>query len=234
MVPPRPKFVTYFRVSTEKQGRSGLGLAAQQDEVRRYLFQFGGMELASFVEVESGKLADRPKLTAALQRCRQTRATLLVAKIDRLSRNVAFLFNLRDSGVKFQALDIADANTLNLGVMIVMAQHERELISKRTRDALAARRAKGLPMGTPRDLSAYQKQASKLGCFASRAKAQQRAKVIESAIEDARAAGNMSLRQIAAYLDAQSIQTPRGKSWTPTAVRNALLQIEAAKEGKAA
>ncbi len=228
MTPPRPKFVTYFRVSTQKQGRSGLGLDAQQHEVRRYLFQTGGLELASFTEVESGKTDDRPQLAAALRRCRQARATLLVAKIDRLSRDVAFLFSLRKSGVSFQALDISDANTLNLGVMIVMAQHERELIAKRTREALAARRAKGLPMGTPRDMSGYQQQASELGCFANRAKAQARAKEIAPAIEEARTAGRTSLRQIATFLNEQGIQTPRGKSWTATAVRNALEQLKAA------
>jgi DNA invertase Pin-like site-specific DNA recombinase len=228
MNPPRPKFVTYFRVSTRRQGKSGLGLAAQQHDVRRYLFQNGGIELASFVEVESGKHDERPKLVAALQRCRQTRATLIVAKIDRLSRHAAFLFALRDSEAKFQALDIPEANTLTLGVMIVMAQHEREVISKRTKDALAARRAKGLPLGTPRDLSAYQARASKLGCFANSAKAQERAKDIQPAIEDARSLGRTSLRQIAAYLNEQGIQTPRGKTWTAMAVRNVIEQLKAA------
>lgn len=228
MAPSRPKFVAYFRVSTQKQGRSGLGLEAQQHTVRQYLFQTGGVELTSFTEVESGKHAERPQLAAALQRCRQTRATLLVAKIDRLSRNAAFLFALRDSGVQFQALDIPEANTLTLGVMVSMTQHERELIAKRTKEALAARKARGLPLGTPRDLSAYQAEASELGCFANRAKARQRAKDIEPAIKEAQAAGHTSLRQIAAYLNAQSIQTPRGKLWTATAVKNALEQLKAA------
>lgn len=221
MVPSKPKFVTYYRVSTERQGRSGLGLEAQQHDVQQHLARIGGVELASYTEVESGKIADRPQLAAALLRCRQTRATLLVAKIDRLSRNAAFLFNLRDSGVKFQALDIPEANTLTLGVMIVMAQHERETISKRTRDALAARRARGLPLGTPRDLSAYQPQASRLGSIANHAKAQDRAREIAPALEEARAQGCASLRQVAAYLNAQGIQTPRGRLWTATAVANA-------------
>ncbi len=149
MVPPRPKFVTYFRVSTRKQGRSGLGLEAQQHAVRQYLFQIGGMETATFTEVESGKDDTRPQLAKALQRCRQTRATLLIAKLDRLSRSGAFLYRLKDDGTRFQALDIPEANTLTLGVMIAMTQHEREIISKRTRDALARRRAKGLPLGNP-------------------------------------------------------------------------------------
>jgi DNA invertase Pin-like site-specific DNA recombinase len=250
MITSRPKFVAYFRVSTQKQGRSGLGLEAQQHQVRQYLFQAGGIELASFVEVESGKNADRPKLAAALQRCRQTRATLLVAKIDRLSRNAAFLFALRDAGVQFQALDIPEANTLTLGVMVSMTQHERELIAKRTREALAARKARGLPLGTPRPelMKKLQVQASELGCFANRAKAQERAKDIAPAIleflslsaidtppakmaaliQECLDAGTTSLRKIAACLDEQGIQTPRGKPWTPTAVKNALEQLKAA------
>src|SRR5580700_511507 len=222
MVPAKSKFVAYYRVSTQKQGRSGLGLEAQQATVRQYLAGVGGVELASFIEVESGKSAiNRPQLHAALERCKQTRATLLVAKLDRLSRNAAFLLNLRDSGVRFQALDIPEANTLTLGIMAVLAQHEREIISKRTRDALAARRARGLPLGTPRDLSAYARRASALGRAANRAKALTRAKEIAPQIEAARAAGQQSLRAIAEHLNSLEITTPRGKAWTATSVRNA-------------
>ena len=229
MVPPKPKYVSYFRVSTKQQGRSGLGLEAQKAAVEAHLHAHSGVELASYVEVESGKYADRPKLVAALLHCKQTRATLLVAKLDRLSRNAAFLMSLRDSGVKFQALDIPEANTLTLGVLAVLAQHERELISARTRAALAARRARGLPLGTPRDLSAYARNASRLGSAANVTKARERARDIAPQIEAARTAGHSSLRQIAAYLNDQSIQTPRGKSWTATAVRNTLALLGAAK-----
>lgn len=221
-----PRFVTYYRVSTQRQGRSGLGLEAQKSAAEAYLRLHGGTELASFTEVESGKLDSRPQLEAALLRCRQTRATLLIAKLDRLGRNAAFLFQLRDSGMKFQALDIPDANTLTLGVMVAMAQHEREVISKRTRDALAARRARGLPLGTPRDLSAHQSRASALGIATNRAEARNWAREIEPAIGEARTAGNSSLRSIAAYLNSQSITTRRGKVWTPTAVKNVLRIIE--------
>lgn len=226
MVPPKSKFVSYYRVSTAKQGRSGLGLEAQKAAVESYLRDHAGVELASFVEVESGKVNARPQLQAALLRCRQTRATLLVAKLDRLSRNAAFLMNLRDAGVKFQALDIPEANTLTLGVLAVLAQHEREIISQRTRAALAARRAKGLPMGTPRDLSAYAARASALGRAANVAKAQERAKLIAPQIEAAQASGCNSLRQIAEYLNNLEITTPRGKRWTATAVKNAQALLE--------
>jgi DNA invertase Pin-like site-specific DNA recombinase len=228
MVPPKSRFVPYYRVSTQKQGRSGLGLEAQQASVREYLQRVGGAELAAFIEVESGRKNDRPKLQAAILRCKQSNATLLVAKLDRLSRNAAFLMNLRDSGVQFEAIDIQGANSMTVGVLALVAQHEAEAISARTKAALAARRARGLPMGNPRDMSAYAKRASRLGNAANRAKAQDRAKLIAPAIEQARAEGHTSLHQIAAYLDKQTITTPRGKSWTATAVKNALAMIEAA------
>jgi DNA invertase Pin-like site-specific DNA recombinase len=221
MVPPKSKFVTYYRVSTRKQGRSGLGLEGQKAAVDAHLAQHAGVQLASYTEVESGKTHERPQLQAALLRCRQTRATLLVAKLDRLSRNAAFLMNLRDSGVRFQALDIPEANTLTLGVLSVLAQHERELISARTKAALAARRARGLPLGTPRDLSAYARRASALGRAANTAKARARAAVIAPQIKEARNNGCASLRAIAGYLNGQEITTPRGKQWTAAAVANA-------------
>jgi DNA invertase Pin-like site-specific DNA recombinase len=213
--------VTYYRVSTLKQGQSGLGLEAQKSAVKDYIDSHSGVELATFTEVESGKLNTRPELEAALLRCRQSHATLLVAKLDRLSRNAAFLFNLRDSGVKFQALDIPEANTLTLGVMAVLAQHEREIISARTRAALAARRARGLPLGTPRDMSAHAARASALARAVNTEKAKTRAALVAPAIKSARSAGCASLRQVAEHLDKLGITTPRGKSWTPTAVANA-------------
>jgi DNA invertase Pin-like site-specific DNA recombinase len=130
--------------------------------------------------------------------------------------------------VKFQALDIPEANTLTLGVLAVLAQHEREIISARTKAALAARRARGLPLGNPRDLSAYAKRGASLGRAANRAKAQSRAKEIAPQIEAARAAGCNSLRQIAEYLNGLEVTTPRGKQWTATAVKNAQALIDSA------
>jgi DNA invertase Pin-like site-specific DNA recombinase len=225
MPPSKPKFVIYFRVSTKRQGKSGLGLEAQQAAAEEYVRRMGGLTLATFREVESGKVNARPQLEAALLRCRQSRATLLIAKLDRLSRNAAFLFTLRDSGQKFVALDIPDANTLTLGVMIAMAQHERELISSRTKAALAARRARGLHLGTPRDLSAYQAAGSAKGRKTNSEKARGHALDIKPMIDAAQAAGKTSLRAIAAHLNAEQAPTPRGKQWTATAVKNALAII---------
>jgi DNA invertase Pin-like site-specific DNA recombinase len=223
MVPPKSKFVSYYRVSTQKQGRSGLGLEAQKAAVDVYLRAHAGVELASFTEAESGKNAlDRPQLQAAILRCRQSRATLLVAKLDRLSRNASFLMSLKDSGVQFEALDVPGANTLTVGVMALMAQQERELISARTKAALAARRARGLKLGNDRDMRPYAASASLLGQAANRRKAIARAKEIKPLIEDARKAGHVSLRRIAEYLNAAGTPTPRGKQWTPTAVAHAI------------
>ena len=226
MVPPKPKFVVYYRVSTKKQGHSALGLEAQQLTARNHIAAQAGLELAQFIEVESGRKNARRKLQEAIARCRQSRATLLVAALARLSRDGEFLYALKKSEVKFQALDIPDANTLTLGVMIAMAQYEAESISDRTKKALAARKARGLPLGTPRDMSAYAASASLLGQAVNHRKAVERAMDIASVIAEARAAGNHSLRTIAAYLNDQAIPTPRGKQWTATSVKNAQALIE--------
>ncbi len=132
------KFVSYLRVSTAKQGTSGLGLEAQRAAVDSYLNGGRWSVIRELVEVESGKRADRPKLAEALALCRLHGAVLLVAKLDRLSRNAAFLFNLRDAGVKFIAADMPEANELTVGIMAVVAEGERKAISKRTTEALAA------------------------------------------------------------------------------------------------
>ena len=229
MPPAKPKFVSYYRVSTIGQGRSGLGLEAQQATVSQYLAAHGGVELAAYVEVESGKVNARPQLEAALLHCRQTRATLLVAKLDRLSRNAAFLLNLRDAGVKFLALDLPEVTTLTLGVLAVIAQHERELISARTKAALAARKARGLALGTPRDLSAYAANAGVKGRAVLLGKVQKHAQDMAPQIERARAEGSCTtLRCVAAWLNGQGFVTLRGKQWTPAAVLNVEHRLRAA------
>lgn len=142
------KYVPYYRVSTMGQGKSGLGLAAQQDIVKRFL-KVDDELLTEFIEVESGKRADRPQLAAAMAMAKQHKARLLIAKLDRLSRNVSFIFSLRNAEVDFVACDIPDANTLTVGIMAVLAQHERELIGQRTKAALAAKKAQGHKLGMP-------------------------------------------------------------------------------------
>lgn len=235
MPPGKPKFVAYMRVSTHKQGRSGLGLEAQQAAVASFLRQVGGIDLAPgrYVEVESGKRSDRPQLARALLHCQQTGATLVVAKLDRLSRNVAFLMTLRDSGARFKALDLPEgieSNALTLTVMAGMAQHEREMISKRTKDALAARKARGQVLGNPGNLAAWRASASAKqlkavsvsGMEVRQDAARQWAQGIAARIEEARGAGRASLRQIAAWLNENGFTTHRGAQWTAAAVQRVL------------
>ena|SRR5690349_5686449 len=140
-------FVAYYRVSTDRQGQSGLGLDAQRAAVAGFV---GTRELvAEFTEVESGKRADRPQLVAALDLCRRQRAVLVTAKLDRLARNVAFIANLMESGVEVTAIDMPSANKLTLHILAAIAEHEREMISARTKAALAAARARGVRLGRP-------------------------------------------------------------------------------------
>src|SRR5215210_6955363 len=134
------KFVAYYRVSTEKQGRSGLGLEAQRKAVEDYLNGGNWRIAAEVVEIESGKRNDRPKLAEALRLCRLHGAILIIAKLDRLARNVAFISNLMESEVEFTAVDFPTANRLTVHILAAVAEHEREMISLRTKDALARKR----------------------------------------------------------------------------------------------
>src|SRR5215212_2109818 len=133
--------VAYYRVSTARQGQSGLGLEAQQKAVADFLNGGNWQLIGEVVEVESGKRSDRPKLQEALRLCRLHGATLVIAKLDRLARNVAFISNLMESGVEFRAVDFPQANRLTVHILAAVAEHEREMISKRTKDALASKRA---------------------------------------------------------------------------------------------
>lgn len=220
-------YVTYYRVSTKQQGSSGLGMDAQCEAVAKFLKQHGGRELATFREIESGKRDSRPQLTAALLRCRQTHATLLVAKLDRLSRNAAFLMNLRESGVEFKALDLPDVTTLTLGVLATIAQHERETISARTKAALAARKARGLPMGTPSNLPPPSAYTAARAAAGNVARANARAELLSDVVADAKAQGCTTLRAIAAHLNGLGIQTPRKAAWTPIGITRLIRRLDA-------
>ncbi|KAA5538862.1 recombinase family protein [Adhaeribacter rhizoryzae] len=145
------KYVAYYRVSTAKQGASGLGLEAQQYAVAAFLK--GGKIAGEYIEVESGKKNNRPQLVAAIEQARKLKATLVIAKLDRLSRNASFIFTLKDSGVDFVCADMPDANTLTIGIFAVLAQHERELISSRTKAALQMKKKQGIKLGKPENLT---------------------------------------------------------------------------------
>ena len=141
------RYVAYYRVSTAKQGRSGLGLDAQREAVRGFLNGSNWSLLAEHTEVESGKRDDRPELAIALRTCRLTGASLIIARLDRLSRDAAFLLNLEKAGVEFVAADMPNANRLTVRLMAVIAQEEREMISARTKAALTAAKARGTTLG---------------------------------------------------------------------------------------
>jgi DNA invertase Pin-like site-specific DNA recombinase len=220
------KFVAYLRVSTQRQGRSGLGLEAQRHSVNQFVASRGGRIIApEFVEVESGKRDDRPELEKALKRCQATGATLVVAKLDRLSRNAAFLMTLRDSGVSFVAADLPEANTMTVGVMAVVAQHEREAISARTIAALAAAKRRGVKLGGVRDGSPNIRRYQKQAVAANVARADER---LRDVADDLRALARegLSLNAMAKRLNDLDVKTSRGCAWTATAVRRAMLRLE--------
>jgi DNA invertase Pin-like site-specific DNA recombinase len=215
-------FVAYYRVSTTKQGQSGLGLQAQQKSVTDFLNGGEWNLVASFTEVESGKRADRPELQKALAACRLHNATLLIAKLDRLSRDAHFLLGLQKAGVRFQAVDMPFADTFTVGVLALVAQKEREMISERTKVALAAAKARGVKLGGYADNLA---SVSHLGRAASKAvrsaKASERAQDLAPTIRSLQATG-ASLRGIASALNQLDIKTARGSEWTAMAVKRVL------------
>lgn len=146
------KYIAYYRVSTQKQGQSGLGLEAQKSAVVNYLGR-DGVLLHEYRDIESGKKNDRPNLMLAIEMCKKENAILLIAKLDRLSRNVSFIYTLKESQVKFTATDMPDANSVTIGIMAVLAQEERERTSQRTKDALAELKRKGMKLGSPENLN---------------------------------------------------------------------------------
>jgi len=207
----------------QAQGRSGLGLDAQRKAVQDYLNGGKWQLISEHVEIESGKRNNRPELLKALAACRVHRATLVVAKIDRLSRNAAFLLTLRDAGVDFVAVDLPDANRMTVGIMAVVAEHEREAISARTKAALDAARRRGVRLGNPAHLN---QSARRLGTIASakvrQARAAQRATDLAPTIAELREGGLSSLRSLAVGLNTRGIPATHGGEWSASQVRRLL------------
>jgi DNA invertase Pin-like site-specific DNA recombinase len=222
------KAVAYYRVSTDKQGRSGLGLEAQQAAVRAFLDGKGWPPLAELTEVESGRRSDRPELAKAMAACRLYGATLVIAKLDRLSRNAAFLLTLRDAGIEFVACDMPDANRLTVGIMAMVAEDEAERISARTKAALAAAKARGTALGGFRGyVPSAADRAAGAATLSARAKAT--AAALLPTVRELQAAGVVSLSGIARELTRRGIPTPRGNaSWHSTQVRNLLAMADRA------
>lgn len=225
------KIVTYHRVSTARQGLSGLGLEAQENAVNEFAQGKQADIIGSFVEVETGKNDNRPELAKALHLAEVTGATLVIAKLDRLSRNAAFLLTLRDSGVKFIAADMPDANELTVGIMSLVAQQEREAISKRTKEALAVAKvrleAQGRRLGNPNGAAALRQanKGNKDSLKVIKMNADKHAQRLIPIIDDVREGGHTSLGAIAKELNSRGILTPRDGLWYPTSIKNLISRL---------
>jgi DNA invertase Pin-like site-specific DNA recombinase len=221
-------YVAYYRVSTEKQGRSGLGLEAQQAATAQFIAAKGAdaKQLSAFVEIESGKRDDRPELARAMEHARLTGATLLIAKLDRLSRDAHFLIGLQKSAIAFTACDMPDANAFTVGIMALVAEHERKAISTRTKEALQAAKARGVRLGCPNGAAHLRQYGNRLGVQALKRNADERARGLTSTIAAIRATGIVSANGIAAALNEREIATPRGGRWTARSVLNVLARID--------
>ncbi|WP_299912788.1 recombinase family protein [uncultured Paracoccus sp.] len=218
------RFVAYLRVSTDRQGKSGLGLEAQRRAVQDYLTARNGEMLAEYVEVESGKVNERPQLALAMADAKRAGAVLLIAKLDRLARNVAFIANLLEAGVEVAAADLPEANRFVLHIMAAMAEEEGRMISARTKAALAAAKARGVSLGwampSRRD---EQRSASRKGVQATTRAADTHASNILPMVRQIADSG-ASLHQIAAELNRRGINTARGGKWYATTVRNLMVR----------
>lgn len=210
------KFIAYFRVSTQKQGASGLGLEAQKESVGRFLNRGEWELIAEYQEIETGKgsdaLAKRPQLTAALAACRKEGATLIIAKLDRLARNVHFVSGLMESKVKFVACDMPEANELTIHIMAAFAEHEAKRISQRTKDALAIAKSRGIILGKAGAANLRPNIESRQQA------AIQFAESCRSVFENMKSRG-LSQRQMAIELNCFGIKPPKGGTWQLTQVQ---------------
>lgn len=224
-------FIAYYRVSTDKQGKSGLGIEAQQNDVETFVKSQGGVLVETYQDIESGAHDDRPNLAKALRHCRATGATLVIAKLDRLSRNAHFLtgFIAEASGkkpVKWVCCDMPHADAFTLHIMAGLAQKEREMISDRTKKALAEAKKRGVKLGRSRGcvtpIAKYQPMAvERLKCKADEF-AKENAAFIRQAMEE-----GGSLRKALAILNEQGFKSPRGKAWQVTSLANVVNRLNA-------
>ncbi len=219
-------FVSYLRVSTNRQGVSGLGLEAQREMIATFL-DGGRGSVAEFVEVESGRRSDnRPRLAEALAECRRRKATLIVAKLDRLARDTHFVTGLQKAGVKFVVAEMPEATELTISIIAAVAQNESKMISERTKAAMAVARRRGARFGGDRgNLQRDHVAGAKASRLARRRRLLARVEDLSSTILPMRA-GGASLREIADELGRLGYHAPRGGDWTPTGVRRMLLLLD--------
>lgn len=219
------KFVSYLRVSTERQGASGLGLEAQRAALQAHVAGRGEL-VAEFLEIESGKNNARPELQRALQEAKRKGAVLVIAKLDRLARNVAFIAALLESGADIEAADLPGANKFLLHIMAAVAEQEASAISARTKAALQAAKARGVALGSANPVVRDALQAAQGRAIETRkAKADAHAATVRPILEDYQRKG-LSLRQMAEELNRRGMPTARGGDWYAATVRNALQRAE--------
>ncbi|WP_374304980.1 recombinase family protein [Methylocella sp.] len=222
----RPRrFVSYLRVSTAKQGQSGLGLEAQREACRAYLAGVPGAILhGEHIEVESGKANDRPKLAAAIAEARAYGAILLIAKLDRLSRDAHFLIGLERSGVEFRACDNPQANRLTIGILALVAEQEREAISARTKAALKAAKARGVKLGNPNGAAHLKGRGNAEAAQAVHVQADAFAAKLAPILAEF---SGQSATATAAALNSRGVPSARGRSWTARSVLNLKARLPA-------
>jgi DNA invertase Pin-like site-specific DNA recombinase len=227
--------IAYYRVSTKQQGQSGLGLDGQQSALEQFVKANQGKLLASYREIESGKRSDRPELAKAVSHTKRSRATLVVAKLDRLARNVAFLSRLMESGVDFVAVDNPHATRFTVHILAAVAEHEANMISERTKTALSATKRRGVKLGSARPghwcgredrRRAGATKAAQAAAQVHRSSANEAYGDLYSALTEMRAAGR-TLRQIAAALNEQGHTTRRGREWNAAQVMRVLRRVPA-------
>jgi DNA invertase Pin-like site-specific DNA recombinase len=214
-------YVVYYRVSTERQGRSGLGLEAQKAAGQAFIDQRGGKVIDSFTEIESGRKDDRPKLKEAMDTARAYGAVLMIAKLDRLARDAHFLLGLEKAGIDFVAADMPEANRLTVGILALVAEEEARAVSSRIKAALAARKARGHQLGNVDSLKTGTADTAAVASQVAAAKAAEHTARVMPIISRLKADG-LSLQAMARSLNEQSVPTARGGAWTATSVRNLL------------
>jgi DNA invertase Pin-like site-specific DNA recombinase len=215
ITPQNDRYIAYYRVSTDRQGRSGLGLEAQQKAVLDFL-SAGGELVEEYTEIESGKKNDRPELAKAILACKKKKATLVVARLDRLSRSVHFISGLMEQQVPFKSTEFPDANGFTLHIHAAVAEQERLLISERTKAGLERAKARGIKLGTHGKVLAKR----------NRERADEQAKALEPVLRELRKAGKHTVRSIADALNERQVPSPRGGNWHAQSVANLLKRID--------
>ncbi len=209
-------FIAYYRVSTDRQGRSGLGLEAQRKAVTEWVKSCKGRLFTQFTEVESGRKSDRPELEKGLRECKRRGATLIIARLDRLGRSVHFISGLMERKVPFLAVEFPEATPMMLHIHAAMAEHERKLISQRTKEGLERAKARGVKLGS------YGKVLAKRNRDAS----QEQVRKLRSVVKEVRSSGKRSVRAIMAEFNRRGIPTQRGGAWHPHTINVLLRRID--------